>query len=196
MRNPARIDIFLEHAKIAAIDKAYGTNLSYHLKTFEQGAYFGAYWKSRPDLRFGQAIYNLGYTEADLIYNKEEHEILKAIGIPLRNYYLVGVIADTPEDARVAMEEHKDKLSTYGLTPTDLDVCRKESYRRTSIEKMAMSKRKTLSAYLTWKALEPKIQYIPLKYVSEEHLQFQIDSPNVGEEVKKIFTDELQYRSK
>ena len=196
MRNPARIDIFLEHAKIAAIDKAYGTNLSYHLKTFEQGAYLGAYWKKSPDMRFGQALYNLGYTEADLIYNKEEHEILKAIGIPLRNYYLVGIIGETPKAAKEAMEAHKDKLSTYGLTTTDLEVCRKDSYRGTPIEKMAMSKRKTLSAYLTWKALEPKIQYIPLKSVSEEHLQFQIDSPNVSEEVKKIFTDELQYRSK
>lgn len=45
---------------------------------------FVRYWEDNPDLRFGQIMFNLGLEFFDPIYHKEEAEILRQCGWPIR----------------------------------------------------------------------------------------------------------------
>jgi len=91
MRTHLRIDPFLQKLDIPLLVTLLLDNSDYSPGKPEESLYYidvvsdgvkknTDHWKENPDLRFGQMMFNAGFTLFERIYHKEEYEILMMCG--------------------------------------------------------------------------------------------------------------------
>lgn len=98
MRIVERIPLFLSRVNLDSIllklwhtteDQEEAVNFDSIIE-FVYSDTFKDYWTSNPDLRFGQAMVNLGYNIFDPLYHKEEYEVLMLCGYSRPESYIWG----------------------------------------------------------------------------------------------------------
>jgi hypothetical protein len=91
MRNKERIPIFLQLVDFDKLERRWETDISQSLRGIIFTKEVREYWEANYDQRFGQMLINLGYLPENYrIWGDEEDWILKAQGIPEREFMLWG----------------------------------------------------------------------------------------------------------